>query len=164
MMMAAGVKNEKSSAALLYFLIPKGAILIGTKEEILNSWLKNFQDVKEETFLLFKLVSIFILLQYYFKETSPKGLVWLSKCPHSLLTSYKSFLCSDHIMLATCDCRFLFQVVKLGQVLKCQTTTQIFIIASVHNVGTFFTKKSCPSCRVLLQKSLFFIVVRSKWV
>ena len=75
MMMAAGVKNEKSSAALLYFLIPKGAILIGTKEEILNSWLKNFQDVKEETFLLFKLVSIFILLQHYFKETSPKGLV-----------------------------------------------------------------------------------------
>ena len=75
MMMAAGVKNEKSSAALLYFLIPKGAILIGMKEEILNSWLKNFQDVKEETFLFFKFFSIFILLQYYFKETSPKRLV-----------------------------------------------------------------------------------------
>ena len=110
--------------------------------------------------------SIFFPFSYYYK-TILKKLVqmgWYNSVNVlSLLTSYKSFLCSDHIMLATCDCRFLFQVVKLGQVLKCQTTTQIFIIASVHNVGTFFTKKSCPSCRVLLQESLFFIV-RSKWV
>ena len=46
MMMAAGVKNEKSSAALLYFLIPKGAILIGTKEEILNRSTRNISNLK----------------------------------------------------------------------------------------------------------------------
>ena len=74
MMMAAGVKNEKSSAALLYFLIPKGAILIGTKEEILNSWLKNFQDVKDETFLLFNFFFHFRNITIlFFKELAQKG-------------------------------------------------------------------------------------------